>query len=52
LANQPADPLQTLRQPGLGQPPTRLVLNLNVVVIFGPIVTDEQQHPAATPSEK
>jgi hypothetical protein len=29
---QPADALQTLRQAGLGQPPTRLVLDLDVVV--------------------
>ncbi len=41
---QPGDALQTLRQPGLRQSPTGLVLNLDVVVILGPVVPDEQQH--------
>ena len=35
---QPGDAIQTFRQAGLRQPPTGFVLNLNVVVIFGPVV--------------
>ena len=41
----PGDALQSLRQAGLGQPPPGLVLDLDVVVVFGPVVPDEQQHP-------
>ena len=44
------DALQSLRQAGLRQPPARLVLQLEVVMILGPVVPDEQQHLAATPS--
>ena len=32
-------------QAGLGQPPPGLVLDLDVVVVFGPVVPDEQHHP-------
>ncbi|HEY5882728.1 MAG TPA: hypothetical protein VIU11_27720 [Nakamurella sp.] len=47
---QPSDPLQTLRQPGLRQSPTVHVLDLHIVVILGPVIPDEQQHPGRTPN--
>ena len=39
---QPGDAVQTLRQPRPGQPPALLVLNLDIVVIFCPVIADEQ----------
>ena len=42
---QPGDALQTLRQPGLRQSPAGFVLDFDVVVVFGPVVPDEHQHP-------
>jgi len=45
---QPGDALQTLRQPGPGEPVTVLVLDLEIVVILSPVVSNEQ-HPE-TPS--
>src|SRR3954451_22459559 len=39
---QPADAGDPLRQPGPAYPPSRLVLDLDVVVILGPVVPDEQ----------
>ena len=38
------DAIEPLRQPGPRQPPTVPVLDLDVVVILGPVVSDEQ-HP-------
>jgi len=46
---QPGDALQALRQPGPHEPTTVLVLKLHVVMIFSPVVSNEQ-HPA-TPSD-
>jgi hypothetical protein len=40
---QPCNPGDPLRKPGLAQPPSRLVLHLDVVVVLGPIVPDQQQ---------
>ena len=47
---EPRDAFQTLRQAGPREPPPGFVLDLDVVVIFGPIVPDEQATPAVTPS--
>jgi hypothetical protein len=41
---QPGDPGHPLRQPGLAQPSTRAVLHLHIVMIFSPVVADEQHH--------
>jgi hypothetical protein len=41
---QPGDPGDPLLKLGLGQPSSRLVLDLHVVVVLGPVVPDEQ-HP-------
>jgi hypothetical protein len=40
---------QSLREAGLGQPPSRLVLHLDVVVVLGPVVSDEQQPVLRSP---
>jgi len=45
---QPGDALQALRQPSPREPVTVLVLDLEIVVILSPVVSNEQ-HPA-TPS--
>lgn len=45
---QPGDALQPLRQPGPGQPAATLVLQLDIVVILSPVVSDEQ-HPQQLP---
>ena len=42
---QPGDPHDALRQPGLAQRSARLLLHLHIVVIFSPVVTDEQHLP-------
>ena len=41
---QPGHPGHTLGQPSLGQPASRLVLDLDVVVVLGPVISDEQQN--------
>src|SRR3954468_17670167 len=41
---QAGHPSHTLREPRLGQPVTRLILDLDVVVILGPVVPDEQHN--------
>lgn len=46
LGEQPmqlADTCNPFREPAAGQPSTRLVLNLNIVMGLSPIVTNEQQ---------
>jgi hypothetical protein len=40
---QPGDPGRALRQPPGRQLPARLVLDLHIVVILGPVISDEQQ---------
>ena len=40
---------QSLREAGLGHPPSRLVLHLDVVVVLGPVVSDEQQPVLRSP---
>jgi hypothetical protein len=40
---QPGDPLDPLTQPRLGQPTPSFVDQLDVVMVLGPIVPDEQQ---------
>jgi hypothetical protein len=40
-SSDPGDPFLEL---GLAQPPSRLVLDLHVVVVLGPVVPDKQ-HP-------
>jgi hypothetical protein len=40
---QASHPDHPLRQPRLGQPASRLILNLDVVVILSPVIPDEQQ---------
>jgi len=44
---QPGDPGNPLRQPRPRQPMASLVLHLHVVMIFSPVVADEQ-HPASS----
>jgi hypothetical protein len=44
---QPGNPGHSLGQPRPCQHPARLVLHLHVMMIFSPIVTDEQ-HPASS----
>ena len=39
---QPGDPGDPFRQPRPGQHPARLVLHLDVVMIFSPVIADEQ----------
>jgi hypothetical protein len=39
---QPVDPSHTLRQPCPGQHSASLILHLNVVVIFRPIITNKK----------
>jgi hypothetical protein len=46
---QSANSVQAFRQPGLGQPAAGLILNLDVMVVFGPVISDEQQHPQQLP---
>jgi hypothetical protein len=41
---QPGDALQPFRQPGPGQPPATLILELHIVVVLSPVVSDKQ-HP-------
>ena len=40
---QPGDPGRALGQPPGGQLAARLVLDLHIVVILGPVISDEQQ---------
>src|SRR3954454_3598364 len=40
---QPGHPSDPIGQPGLGQPASRLVLDLDVVMVLRPVVSDEQQ---------
>jgi len=42
---QPGDALQALRQPSPREPVTVLVLDLEIVVILSPVISNEQ-HPA------
>jgi hypothetical protein len=42
---QPGDPRDPLRKPGLAQPPTGPVLDLHIVVILSPVISDQQQQP-------
>src|SRR6266496_3250653 len=44
---QTRDPGHTLRQPATGQPPTGLILHLDIVMGLGPVITNEQ-HPASS----
>jgi hypothetical protein len=44
---QPGDPGNPLRQPRPCQPATRLVLHLHIMMIFSPVVPDEQ-HSASS----
>jgi hypothetical protein len=37
------DPLHPLGQPRHGQFPACLVLDLDIVMVFGPVITDQQQ---------
>jgi hypothetical protein len=46
---QPGDPSHTLTQPGLAQPATRRVLHLHIMMIFSPVITNEQHHPHISP---
>ena len=41
---QPGDPVQAFGQPRPGQPTPVLVDELDVVVVLGPVVPDEQHH--------
>jgi hypothetical protein len=41
---QPGHPSHPVGQPSLGQAASRLVLNLDVMVILSPIVTNEQHN--------
>jgi hypothetical protein len=47
---QPGDPRDPFGQLGLAQHPTRGILHLDVVVVFRPVVSDEQQHASSSPS--
>lgn len=47
---QPRDPDNALGQPGLAQPPPGLILHLHIMVIFSPVVADEQQPAHLPPS--
>jgi hypothetical protein len=46
---QRPDPLQALRQPRADQPPPCLIDDLHVVVIFSPVIPDEQQPASLLP---
>jgi hypothetical protein len=50
---QPGYPGDSLRQLRLTQPPAHLVLQLDVVVLLGPIVAEEQQptHPRSSTAD-
>jgi len=43
---QSGQPLQPLRKPSAGQPATALVDELDIVMILGPVVPDEQHPPS------
>ena len=45
---EPVDPGHPLRQPSPAQPPPRLVKHLHIVMIFCPVIADEQ-HPNSFP---
>jgi hypothetical protein len=47
---QPGDPGDPLGQPGLAQPATGLVLQFDVVVILGPVVSHQQQQLPVLPT--
>jgi hypothetical protein len=42
---QPGNPLNPVLQSRLAQPPTRLVLDLDIVVVLGPVISDQYQQP-------
>ena len=41
---QPGDPGHTFGQPGLGQPASRPVLDLDIVMLQRPVITHEQHN--------
>jgi len=47
---QLGDPSDPLRQPSLAQPPPGLVLDFDIVMIFGPVVPDQQQRSSSVTS--